>query len=295
MHEYAFASTYAKKFNYSFEAFSHWEGILIFKNPQYKILEEKELCNYLRNGNLSVFERSKEVLKYYPEAKYIDPHREIDPYEMPSCQVILDILSAYNDKIFEGMSKDFIKSIFEFTDLVKNTEAYKYWESKKGTYDVAHLRRDDISNVEFNLTNIQGYSVISKESYFKAFKKFGFDENQIEWVSDDFINKWHTDRPKTEQFGWTFPEGSVYDSKKIFDWLEDFLKIYFARTVFRANSSFSFWACFLSPTAKVYSPVIDKQLIYGRNAITKEINVEFTEGNENHWMYFDPPRFINIK
>jgi len=295
MHEYAFASTYAKKFNYSFEAFSNWEGSLIFKNQQYKLIEEKEISNYLRDGSLSIDDRNNMILKYYPEATYIDPHKEKNPYQQPSCQVIFDSLSAYNDKIFEEMDKDFIKSIFEFTDLVKKTETYQYWESKKGTYDVAHLRRDDIANVEFNLNNIQGYSVISKESYYNAFKKFGYDSDKIEWVSDDFINKWHLDRPKTEQFGWNFPEGSVYNDTKIFDWLEDFLKLYFARTVFRANSSFSYWACFLSPTAKVYSPVIDKQLIYGRDGLTQEIDVDFTEGNENHWMHFNPPRFIKIK
>jgi len=294
MHEYAFASTYAKKYGYSIEAFSHWEGILLFKNPQYKLLEEKELCEFLKDGSLSVEDRNKEILKYYPEANYFDPHKLENAYPSPACQVIFDSLSAYNENIFLEMNSDFIKNLFEFSDLVKETDSYKHWESIKGTYDVAHLRRDDISNVEFNLNNIQGYSVISKESYFKAFEKFGFDKDNIEWVSDDFINKWHIDRPKTKQMGWNFPEGSVYCPGIIFDWLDDFLKIYFARTVFRANSSFSWWACYLSPTAKVYSPIVDKQLIYGRNGLTQEIDVEFSEGNENHWMHFDPPRKIII-
>jgi hypothetical protein len=51
----------------------------------------------------------------------------------------------------------------------------------------------------------------------------------------------------------------------------------------------------LSPTAKVYSCIIDKQLIYGRNGLTEEIDLEFTEGNENHWMYSDTPRKIRIR
>ena len=294
MHEYAFASTYAKKYGLSFEAFSHWEGTFLFKNPQYKLIENDILRQYLRNGSLSIDDRNKKVIEYYPEAEYLDAHAENDPYRQFACQVIFDSLSAYNNYIFDGMDANFIKSIFEFTDLVKETKSYKYWESIKGTYDVAHLRRDDIANIEFNLNNIQGYSVISKDSYFKAFEKFGFDKDKIEWVSDDFINKWHTDRPQTKQLGWEFPEGEIYDKEILFDWLDDFLKIYFARTVFRANSSFSFWACFLSPTAKVYSPIIDKQLIYGRNGLTKEIDVEFSEGNDNHWMHFDPPRKIQI-
>ena len=229
MHEYAFASTYAKKYEYSIEAFSHWEGILLFKNPQYKLLEEKELCEYLRNSDLSLEERNAKVLEYYPEANYFDPHQHENAYAQPVCQIIFDSLSAYNDDIFLGMDSKFIKSLFEFSDLVKETDSYKYWESIKGTYDVAHLRRDDIANVEFNLTHIQGYSVISKESYFKAFEKFGFDKDKIQWVSDDFINKWHTDRPKTKQMGWSFPEGSIYCPGIIFDWLDDFLKIYLVK------------------------------------------------------------------
>jgi hypothetical protein len=35
----------------------------------------------------------------------------------------------------------------------------------------------------------------------------------------------------------------------------------------------------------VYSPVLDKQLIYGRDGIEEEIDVEFVLGNHPHWMY----------
>lgn len=70
----------------------------------------------------------------------------------------------------------------------------------------------------------------------------------------------------------------------IFDWLPDFIKLYFARTIFRANSSFSWWAGFLSPTAKVYSPVIHRQAIYGRDSY-EEVDYEFVEGNHPHWMF----------
>ena len=76
----------------------------------------------------------------------------------------------------------------------------------------------------------------------------------------------------------------------VFDWMNDFLKMYFARTIFRANSSFSWWAGFLSPTAKVYSPVVNKQHIYGRDndGEEKEIDLKFVEGNEPHWMHNQP-------
>ena len=68
----------------------------------------------------------------------------------------------------------------------------------------------------------------------------------------------------------------------MFDWLPDFLRLYFARTIFRANSSFSWAAAFLSPTAKVYSPVLTERKTYRGDA--DEVMFEFVEGNEPHWM-----------
>ena len=69
----------------------------------------------------------------------------------------------------------------------------------------------------------------------------------------------------------------------MFDWLSDFLKLYFARTIFRANSSFSWWAACLSPTAKVFSPVVDKRHIYGVDGMD-EITLDFVEGNHPHYL-----------
>ncbi len=70
----------------------------------------------------------------------------------------------------------------------------------------------------------------------------------------------------------------------MFDWLDDFLRIYFARTVFRANSSFSWWACFLSPYSQAYAPVLDKRVVYGRDSLD-EVDFEFVKGNYPHWTY----------
>jgi hypothetical protein len=39
----------------------------------------------------------------------------------------------------------------------------------------------------------------------------------------------------------------------------------------------------LSPTAKVFSPVIDTNHIYGVDG-TEEITVDFVEGNHPHWL-----------
>lgn len=296
MHEYAFAKTYAYKNDFDLELFSNWEGSIMFKNANENLIEFTDLKNYLNNGVLSLNDRNNETQKFYPNSIYWNGnHHPSDPYKKHEYSIITNDTNAYQESIFDEMDLDYIKHIFELSDIVKNSKSYKYWESRKGTYDVAHLRRGDIADVQYNLNNEQGYSVVSKESYFYAFKKFDFDEDKIEWISNDTTKKWHTDRPESPMLSWNYPEGAEFNEDLIFDWLDDWLKIYFARTVFRGNSSFSFWACLLSPTAKVYSPVMDKQLIYGRDGKTEEIVVDFTEGNENHWMHSSPYRQIRIR
>jgi hypothetical protein len=296
MHEYAFAKTYAYKNDMDLEIFSNWEGSVMFKNATEKLIEFPELINYLRNGSLSLNERNTETIKYYPNSIYWNGNwHAIDPYKNNNCSIITNDTNAYQESIFDEMDLSYIKYIFELSDIVKQSKSYKYWESRAGTYDVAHLRRGDIADVQYNLKYEQGYSVVSKESYFRAFEKFGYDKDKIEWISNDNTKKWHTDKIDAPILPWRYPEGAQFDTDLIFDWLDDWLKIYFARTVFRGNSSFSFWACLLSPTAKVYSPVVDKQLIYGRDGKTEEIDLEFTEGNENHWMYSKPYRQIRIR
>ena len=296
MHEYAFAKTYANKNNLDLELLSNWEGSVMFKNAIENIIEFSELVEYLKNGNLSLNEKNQETIKYYPGAIVWDGNVQYkEPYKNNQCHIITNGTNAYQDSIFDKMDLSYIKHIFELSDTVKESATYKYWESRAGTYDVAHLRRGDIADVQYNLNNEQGYSIVSKESYFVAFKKFGYDKNNIEWISNDYTKKWHLNRPDTPMLPWSYPEGAQFNKDIIFDWLDDWLKIYFARTVFRGNSSFSFWACLLSPTAKIYSPVMDKKLIYGVNGTTEELFVDFTEGNNNHWMYFNPKRQIGIK
>jgi len=296
MHEYAFAKTYANKNNLDLELLSNWEGSVMFKNAIENIIEFSELVEYLKNGNLSLNEKNQETIKYYPGAIVWDGNVQYkEPYKNNQCHIITNGTNAYQDSIFDKMDLSYIKHIFELSDTVKESATYKYWESRAGTYDVAHLRRGDIADVQYNLNNEQGYSIVSKESYFVAFKKFGYDKNNIEWISNDYTKKWHLNRPDTPMLPWSYPEGAQFNKDIIFDWLDDWLKIYFARTVFRGNSSFSFWACLLSPTAKIYSPVMDKKLIYGVNGTTEELLVDFTEGNNNHWMYFNPKRQIGIK
>lgn len=296
MHEYAFAKTYAYKNNMDLEIVSNWEGSVMFKNATESLLEPEKLRRYLKNGQVSLEEKNSETLKYYPDAIVWDAnHHFKEPYKNNNCSIITNGTNAYQESIFDEMDLSYIKNIFEISDFIKESDTYKYWESKAGTYDVAHLRRGDIADIQYNINNEQGYSVVSKNSYFSAFEKFGYDKDKIEWISNDHTKKWHTDRPDMVFLPWSYPEGAKFDEKIGFDFLDDWLKMYFARTIFRGNSSFSFWAGLLSPTAKVYSPVVNKQLIYGRNGLTEEIDLDFTEGNENHWMYSEPYRQIRIR
>lgn len=286
VHQYAYGVTYSKMFNVPFYLPSDWEGTYLFKNQYHTVIEDDILrleINQTQPALNNIEFRTQAIQKVYPNAKRIHPEMLDQNYTDHGVPVFFDSVCAYSNTVYTPMSKDYLLKVFEFSDEVKETESYKYWNSRKGTYDIAHLRRDDIANATYNKHNPQGYSVVSKESYIKAFEKFGYDPDKVEWTSDDVTGRWH--QREANSFGWTYPMGSNYRQGPIFDWLEDFLRLYFARTIFRANSSFSWWACFLSPTATVYSPVLDKQLIYGRDGIEEEIDVEFVLGNYPHWMY----------
>ena len=285
MHQYAYASTYKRLHNVEYFTHADWEGTKLFKTREDKILDNKDLVDILNNGSIVGEARDKVVKEYIPGIKKIDPLISPENYSRHASPIFFDSLAAYSDDVFKHMNKKHLIKIFELSDEVKDTDAYKYWSERAGTYDIAHLRRDDIASPEFNKANIQGYSVLSKESYYEAFKYYGYDPDKIEWCSDDWLKQWHPNRPDTPRFGWSYPAGAEYRPGIMFDWLEDFLRLYFARTVFRANSSFSWWACLLSPTAKVYSPILENQIIYGRDDKLEEITAKFAEGNEPHWMF----------
>lgn len=286
MFQYLYSYQYAKVNNIDMKILSEWEGSVLFKNKPYKLLEPEIKDEILKTWQLrfDLDPRLDILQKYYPNARYLDTN-SYNNYEYHGDPVTFCSGCFYHESIFKPMSKKEIIDLFEFSDEVKESASYKHWQSKAGTYDVAHLRRDDVSNAEFNKNHIQWYSTISLDSYYKAFYKFGFDANNIEIISDDYTKKWHKDKQDSIQLGWRYPEGSIYAKDIIFDWLDDFLKMYFARTIFRANSSFSWWAAMLSPTAKVYSPVINESKIYGVNNIFEEIHVDFVEGNQPHWFY----------
>jgi hypothetical protein len=287
MFQYAYGATYAKLTARQYWLPSAWEGTRLFKQQPHPIVENETIRHALAEPDEYYTKNQSKmdvVRRFYPDAELYDAELTPTPYMTPDHPLCHANGCAYNSAIFARLSRAHLKETFEFSDEVKNLRVYRRYEDIQGLYDVAHLRRDDISDVAYNQNNIQGYSVLSKDSYFRAFERFGYDPDEIQWVSDDHTGKWHVGRKMRHLGGWEYPAGSEYLPGIVFDWLEDFLKLYFARTIFRANSSFSWWAATLSPTAKVFSPVIDRKHIYGVDGM-EEIDVEFVEGNHPHWLY----------
>lgn len=293
MHQYAYGASYAKHFDMNFVLPSDWEGTHLFQNQCHEVLEDDELRLWLNQTSPeldNLDQRIKAVKKYTERSgehfNYVNVDKPEENWKEQG-NVTIDSVCAYHTSVFKNMSKDYLlNEVFEFSDHVKSTDLYKRMEDKQGTYDIAHLRRDDISNVNYKQNG--GYSVVSKESYEKAFEKFGYDPEKVLWTSDDWTGKWGVGKPKIN-LGWKYPEGANFDPEHIFDWFEDFLRLYFARTIFRANSSFSWWAAFLSgqreAPAKIFAPRLHKKVLYAsKETYKQETLFEFEEGNHPHWL-----------
>lgn len=282
---YMFGKTYAERHGLSFYLPSEWEGTRLFVDSGAKIISDEKLrlevnqsrqpmdsLSYRTQAIKNYNERTGDNLQFFrPDSQGQQEHRN----------VFFDDLCIHSRDNFKSYNKSKILEWLQFSDEVKNLDIYKRLEDKQGTYDIAHLRRDDISNATYNKNHVQAYSVVSKQSYLNAFKKFGYDESKMEWTTDDWTGKWGVGKP-TIRGGWSYPVGSKIIQDVLFDWLPDFLRLYFARTIFRGNSSFSWVAAFLSPTAKVYSPVLTERKTYRNNS--DELLFDFVEGNDPHWM-----------
>jgi hypothetical protein len=284
--QYAYGATYAQRTGAEYWMPSEWEGTRLFASQPHAVVPDDEIRRALsgpddgKEGNQA---RMEAVRKHLPDAELVDVEVVGAPYA-PRGQVWCHGNGcAFNRAVYAGLSRSHLRALCEFSDEVKSLRCYQRYYEMRGLYDVAHLRRDDISDPEYNRTHVQGYSVISKDAYLAAFEKFGFCPDEVQWVSDDYTGRWHVGRPKRYQAGWSYPLGSEYVPGIVFDWLDDFLKLYFARTIFRANSSFSWWAGLLSPTARVISPVIHRRHIYGVDGM-EEIMVDFVDSNDPQWL-----------
>src|SRR3954447_5041981 len=207
MFQYAYGATYARLTGLDFWLPADWEGTRLFKQQNHQVVENDEIRLALARpdeGAGSNQTRMQAVQKYYPDAELIDAELVPDPYIQPGHPLCHANGCVYNKAIFPRMSTTHLKSVFDFSDEVMRLESYKRYSDIQGLYDVAHLRRDDVSDVEYNQAHArhQGYSVISKDSYLKAFRKFGYAEEDMEWVSDDYTGRWHVGRRMRFVGGW---------------------------------------------------------------------------------------------
>lgn len=206
MHQYAYAVEYARTFGIDCILPSEWEGTRLFKPRKYQVVEDDELRLLLNQSqpdfdNLSARTRAIEAFNGRTGSRfeYVNPDNSPENWSGKTA-VFVDSVCAYNTSTFERMSANYLKSeIFVFGEEVRNTDFFKAYSARRGTYNVAHLRRDDVANPSYNKNCDQGYSVLSKESYVRAFRKFGFDPGKIEWVSDDYLRTWHVDRPQSRR------------------------------------------------------------------------------------------------
>ena len=116
------------------------------------------------------------------------------------------------------------------------------YSGKKGHDLVFHQRRGDYINNSY-------YAIVSHASYEKAARNFGYDPSIAKIYSDE-----------------TRREADQYD---------DFFEIVASRAIFRANSTYSFWAGVLTE-GKVYSPVVEDR--------TGWIDCDFIPGNSSKLM-----------
>jgi hypothetical protein len=129
--------------------------------------------------------------------------------------------------------------------LAIKPELLKRWQRPRKFYVAAHVRRGDYLKLK------DRYAVIARQAYSRAIKAAGYKLDDVVWVSDEM------------------PRGAgIFHS---LPFLHDFITLMNADVIFRANSTFSFWAAALG-TGKKFSPNVGEQ-------VGDLDDVEFVEGN----------------
>ena len=178
------------------------------------------------------------------------PRTEID--YMPSGETNIDLYGYYqHQKFADTMDADEVREWYTF-----KPEWEEMFPKVKDYYIAAHIRRGD-----YNV--MPSYCTVSVESYRKAIVENGYSTEDVVEVSEE--NKHGLDSRN-------------YDNNKGYysniDFLFDFFLVRNADVIFRSNSTFPWWAAFLSKKGtKIYSPII--QGLAGK----READVKFVEGN----------------
>ena len=158
--QYAYGATYARLTGLPFWIPAEWEGTRLFRHQPHRVVETNDIRLALTRPDedaASDRQRLETVQRYYPDARLMDVELAPDPYVTPGHPLCHANGCAYNQAVFARMSRGHLQSLCEFSDEVMSLEAYKRYSDMQGLYDVAHLRRDDVSNAEYNRHHIQGY------------------------------------------------------------------------------------------------------------------------------------------
>ena len=251
MFQYAFGCEYAFLHKCVYYYPSAWEGTVLFKPFEFASHIEDERLAHCLNSYKDDTSNERKICISGTDLAFIDFHA----YEGDGINIAFDDLSMmYLQKRFQTLCSTFVKEhVFAFSDLVKGTAMYQDLEKRRGTYVVAHIRRGDIVHEKYK----GSHSAVTLASYLKQLSNLGIAKERVVWICEDpkiaTKHKWYFSKG---DMGWKYPEGQRrLNDDVIFDFLPDLLTIYFAKTILRGNSSFSWWAAELSE-ANVYSPVV---------------------------------------
>jgi hypothetical protein len=126
-------------------------------------------------------------------------------------------------------------SLYTLTKLREWFKPTRYWTdhfpAHKGHKLVSHIRRGDYLTTYNNI-----FCTIAEEAYVQAMKTAGYDPSKRVEVREDKPNNYY------------MPD---------LEFATDFFTLFNADVLFRANSTFSWWAATLGHASKVYSPVVE--------------------------------------
>ena len=269
---------------------SKWEGTILFKKSQYSKILTDNILRLEINQIIPEFNNKKyrkEALIRYNKRNntnilFLDTRNIKDNKKI----AFDDLNCMYFRNMHKKMNLQYVKQLFEFNDNIKNLDLYKDIFNKRGTYIIAHLRRGDIASHNY----IGNHSMITKKSYFKALKKFGDNEKEIIWISDNINERTPYPSVFTKNYynlsnghKWLYPMGEIVQNNEIvFDFLIELILLKFAKKIYRGNSSFSWFGSFIS-NAKIYSPVLKSKPINRKNKYYK-MECDFVEGNKEPFM-----------
>ena len=306
--QYVYACTYARMHSPTVVyGASKWEGSILFDPKQMCIqtyenplgdalLKTRDMVGEDKDVHRAI-EMHQNVHPSWSMPRYWEPQNNPNPlaaHETLPNVWFNTLHMMYNRFMMSHIRAEHVKELLQFSDQVKQTSIYKKLYESRGTYDVAHVRRGDILTTKITKKNgACTLCIVSLESYKRQMRKVGVNPDDVIWISNDpqieTVQYWHEDlRAQSKGKSSKYPVGSSEIPKYIYQFLPDFLLMYFARRIFRAPSSFSFWAAFMNdqPNKVVYSPNMHKceksdTQIEGR---PQEYDCLFEKHNRNAWM-----------